>query len=73
MKGPPKHAKQADEGEFSLPETAKLQALDELATKKLAEIVRRSSAGEKEWQGYDAAEVEAARRLLDSKNNSQVR
>jgi hypothetical protein len=36
-----------------------------LATKKLGEIVRRASAGETGWTGYEQAEIIAARELLD--------
>lgn len=48
-----------------------VQKLRELATAKLAEIVRRSSAGEAGWTGYDDAEVAAARELL-SKEGADV-
>jgi len=47
------------------PDVKTLQRLSEAATSKLAEIVRRSVAGESGWRGYDAAEVIAARELLD--------
>ncbi|KAI9848732.1 MAG: hypothetical protein M1837_006819 [Sclerophora amabilis] len=50
-----------------------LEKLNELATAKLAEIVRRSSAGEKGWTGYDQAEVIAARELLDRDSKSVER
>ncbi|OTB16884.1 hypothetical protein K445DRAFT_57831 [Daldinia sp. EC12] len=50
---------------FALPDVVTLGKLDELATEKLAEIVRRNSAGEKGWQGYDKAEVKAAKELLE--------
>ena len=42
-----------------------LQLLNQKATAKLSEIVRRSVGGEKGWQGYDPAELIAARELLD--------
>lgn len=42
-----------------------LQSLNQLATAKLTEIVRRSVAREAGWEGYDAAELIAARELLD--------
>ncbi|KAI9755423.1 MAG: hypothetical protein M4579_004280 [Chaenotheca gracillima] len=45
-----------------------LEKLNELATSKLATIVRKSSAGEKGWTGYDRGEVIAARELLDRLN-----
>ncbi|KAI0157456.1 tetratricopeptide [Xylariaceae sp. FL1272] len=68
-----KNAKQMESGEWSLPDSRTLQRLDELATDKLAEIVRRSSAGEKDWQGYDKAEITAARELLESSSTATVR
>ncbi|KAF2757040.1 tetratricopeptide-like protein [Pseudovirgaria hyperparasitica] len=47
------------------PSPAKVEKLHELATKKLAEIVRRASQQEPGWDGYDEAELIAARALLD--------
>ncbi|KAJ2904820.1 hypothetical protein MKZ38_007012 [Zalerion maritima] len=69
LKTPPKPSKQSDEDRFSLPDDAKLKALDEMATTKLAEIIRRNSAGEGGWKGYSKSEIEAARKLLDQDNN----
>ncbi|KAL7625435.1 Inositol phosphatase SIW14 [Parahypoxylon ruwenzoriense] len=57
---------------FAVPDLATLSKLDEMATEKLAEIVRRSSAGEKGWQGYDEAEIKAARELLESVSGGAV-
>jgi len=51
--------------EIPPPSTATAQRLHELATSKLAEAVRRSTAGERGWDGYDQAEIIAARELLD--------
>ncbi|KAF2474516.1 TPR-like protein [Lindgomyces ingoldianus] len=42
-----------------------VKKLEELATSKLAEIVRQYASGKKGWTGYDEAEVIAARELLD--------
>jgi ER membrane protein complex subunit 2 len=42
-----------------------VQKLNQAATSKLAEIVRRSSSGEKGWDGYHEAEIVLARELLD--------
>jgi hypothetical protein len=42
-----------------------VKKLEELATSKLAEIIRQFSSGKKGWTGYDEAEVIAARELLD--------
>ncbi|KAK5142563.1 hypothetical protein LTR04_002185 [Oleoguttula sp. CCFEE 6159] len=52
-------------GDLAPPSLASVQRLNELATAKLAEIVRRSAAGERSWTGYETAEVIAARELLD--------
>ncbi|KZF26908.1 hypothetical protein L228DRAFT_280050 [Xylona heveae TC161] len=52
-------------GEPAPPTLAYVQRLNEIATAKLAEIVRRSNAGEKGWDGYEQAEIIAARALLD--------
>lgn len=65
-----RNKKQQDDG-FAAPDTKAIQRLNELATTKLAEIVRRYGAQEKLWQGYDAEEVAAARELL-SKSSAQV-
>ncbi|KAI2623294.1 tetratricopeptide [Hypoxylon sp. NC1633] len=58
---------------FDVPAPAILGKLDEMATEKLAEIVRRSSAGEKGWQGYDEAEIKAARELLAGDSGTTIR
>jgi hypothetical protein len=42
-----------------------VQKLNQLATAKLSEIVRKSSARDKAGYGYGQAEVIAARELLD--------
>jgi hypothetical protein len=39
--------------------------LNEVATAKLSEIVRKSAGGEVGWQGYDEAEVIAAKEVLN--------
>jgi hypothetical protein len=49
----------------STPSLKTIQSLNLLATAKLTEIVRRSVARETGWEGYDAAELIAARELLD--------
>jgi tetratricopeptide (TPR) repeat protein len=66
-----KSKKQGDSAEFTLPSQATLQKLNEAATEKLSEIVRRHGSFQRLWQGYDAGEVAAARELLD-KSSSQV-
>ena len=41
-----------------------IEKLNELATSKLAEIVRRSTAGEMGWDGFQESEISAAKELL---------
>ena len=52
-------------GKLPLPPLATVKKLNELATAKLAEIVRKSASGASEWDGYNAAEILAGRALLD--------
>jgi tetratricopeptide (TPR) repeat protein len=59
-------SRDAPYSDLALPTEGTVQALHELATAKLGEIVRRGTAGEKGWDGYDAAELKAARELLES-------
>lgn len=62
----------ADE-DFPVPSLQTVEKLKELATKKLAEIVRKSAANERGWEGYDEAEVIAARALLDRESAGVAR
>ncbi|CAI4210462.1 unnamed protein product [Parascedosporium putredinis] len=66
-----KPSKQADEEGMSVPSKATLEALNQQATAKLSEIVRRCSAGDTHWQGYAEAEIEAVKQLL-TKDEAQV-
>ncbi|KAI0430835.1 tetratricopeptide [Xylaria sp. FL1042] len=68
-----KASKQSEPEEWPIPAPSTLQKLDEAATEKLAEIVRRNTAGEKDWQGYAEAEIAAARELLDSRTVATIR
>jgi hypothetical protein len=52
-------------GELPAPSRSTIEKLNELATAKLAEIVRRSTAGEKDWDGFSQTEILAARALLN--------
>lgn len=52
-------------GDLAPPSIEAVTKLNELATAKLAEIVRRSAAGEEGWDGYSQSELIAARELLD--------
>lgn len=49
---------------FGLPEQKTTEKLNLVATDKLAEIVRRNTAGEPGWQGYRAEEIGAAKELI---------
>lgn len=55
----------AESGDWIPPDTTTTEKLNELATKKLAEILRRNLAGEPNWQGYKPSEISAARALLE--------
>lgn len=59
--------------DFSLPDTATVERLAQLATEKLSEIVRRYTAKEAHWSGYDEAEIAAARELLAGEAAAIVR
>ncbi|CAM1508492.1 Fc.00g053400.m01.CDS01 [Cosmosporella sp. VM-42] len=70
---PSKSKKQAEGEGFALPQQETIERLNQAATKKLAEIVRRYGAQERLWQGYDADEIAAARKLLDNSSSGVVR
>ncbi|KAF4455239.1 hypothetical protein F53441_2389 [Fusarium austroafricanum] len=65
--------KQSEGDEFSLPDQQTLTKLNQAATEKLAEIVRRYGAQDPLWQGYNADEIAAARELLDKSSAEVVR
>lgn len=52
-------------GDLAPPTVESVKNLNALATSKLAEIVRRSSSGDKGWDGYSESELIAAKALLD--------
>lgn len=52
-------------GGLIAPPLPAVESLNELATSKLGEIVRRGAAKQTDWDGYDPAELIAARELLD--------
>lgn len=56
---------QDDAEDVSLPSLSIVQKLEEIATNKLAEMIRNYKSGKKGWQGYEEAEIIAARELLD--------
>ena len=53
------------EEDFQIPSMKSIEQLNELATSKLAEIVRKHVTKAPGWAGYDGGEVIAARALLD--------
>lgn len=69
---PVKSKKQETDG-FTLPDQKTIEKLNETATKKLGEIVRRYAAQEELWQGYDVNEIRAARALLAKSSPEVVR
>lgn len=68
LKDTGKPAGKSDEGEFTLPDARTIERLNQLATSKLSEIIRRSTARESGWRGYDELEVDAARKLLSEES-----
>lgn len=68
-----KSGKQPDSEDFAIPPRATLEKLSEKSTAKLAEIVRRSTAKERGWSGFEESEVEAARDLLSKESSGIVR
>lgn len=68
-----KGKKQTEADGFVAPDQKTTQKLNQLATTKLAEIVRRYGAGEKLWQGYEESEIAAARELLSKASSEMVR
>lgn len=59
--------------EIALPSLETVQKLNELATMKLAEIIRKASTVTVGWEGYSEAEVIAARELLNRDTSSITR
>ena len=71
---PKANKKQKDDDlDLPLPGIQTLQKLNQLATAKLAEIVRRGVAREAGWEGYDSAELIAAQALLDLDTSPKTR
>lgn len=68
-----KSGKQTDPEDFAIPPTATIEKLREKSTAKLSEIVRRNTAKERGWCGYEESEVEAARELLSKESSGIVR
>lgn len=68
-----KSKKNNDDDGFVVPDQKTIQKLNELATKKLGEIVRRYGAKEQLWQGYSEGEIAAARELIEKSTATVVR
>lgn len=62
-----------EEDGSSVPPLTTIEKLNELSTKKLVEIVRKSSSSDYDWEGYAEAEVIAARELLDRDSSKTPR
>jgi len=73
LQAPKRNNNDSSPEDLPLPSTTTIQKLHELATHKLAEIVRRGSAKEPGWGGYEEAEVIAVRELLDRDGAKVVR
>ena len=52
-------------GDLAPPSTESIKKLNQVATAKLVEIIRRASSGEKGWDGYNEAALKAAKELVD--------
>ena len=61
------------DGGLPLPDIKIVERLNETATAKLSEIVRRSTAREAGWEGYDSAEIIAAKELINRDATSITR
>lgn len=66
-------SKRSEDGELPIPDIKTVQLLNQQATAKLSEIIRRSTGGEAGWGGYDEAELIAAKALLNRDANPVVR
>lgn len=71
--GPSRKQSGMEDGELPTPNVKTIQLLNQQATAKLSEIIRRSTSGEAGWGGYEEAELIAARELLDRDGNSIIR
>jgi len=55
-----------------LPDIKTVERLNETATAKLSEILRKSVGGEAGWEGYDKAELIAAKELLNREDDRAI-
>lgn len=63
--------KDAEDEDLPPPKLESVKKLEELATTKLALIIRNYSSGKTGWTGYDEAEIIAARELLDKERQTE--
>jgi len=70
---PQAHRQSKTDTGLPLPDIKIVERLNETATAKLSEIVRRYAANETGYQGYDAAEIIAAKELLNRDSASITR
>lgn len=70
---PQAHRQSKSDTGLPLPEIKTVERLNETATAKLSEIVRRYAANESGYQGYDAAEIIAAKELLNRESAAITR
>lgn len=68
-----KTSKPSNSVDFSIPIIPTIERLNEKATQKLSEIVRRSTAKERGWCGYEESEVLEVQDLLSMESATFVR
>lgn len=73
LSDPSKTSKQTDPEDFPIPAVTTIERLGEKATQKLSEIVRRSTAKERGWCGYEESEVMEAQDVLSMESATFVR
>ncbi|KAK6605939.1 tetratricopeptide repeat domain-containing protein [Botrytis cinerea] len=73
LRKPPTSRNSKPDNSLPFPGTNTIEKLNETATSKLSEIVRRSAAREPGWEGYDEASLIAARELLNRDSGSITR
>ncbi|KAK7749612.1 Inositol phosphatase SIW14 [Cytospora paraplurivora] len=73
LNDPSKTSKQTGPEDLPLPAIETIERLSEKATQRLSEIVRRSTAKERGWCGYDESEVLEAQDLLSMESATFIR
>lgn len=67
------NSKERADDSFALPDRQVTETLNQVATSKLAEIVRKNTADERLWQGYSVDEIHATRGLLEKSRTKTAR